>query len=364
MQETVEGAERTALGPSDVLDLPEWRRRESVARLDGLRERMAGRQIEAAYLNSRRTFAWLTVGGLNHVATATETGVAGLLVTRDAATVIAPTIEAERLREEEVLGLDLEVVAVDWWRPAGAAREAARLCGREPATDSSLEADLVELRSRLSPLDQHRMVQIGERATSAVCDALDRVVAGMTEADLAREVLCNLGGIRAPVVLVAADDRIARYRHPLPTDTPIRRRAMLVLVAERWGLHAAVTRFCELDPPGPDLERRFEAVAEVEAAMYEATRPGAKLGDVFEAARGAYARTGYADEWKLHHQGGTIGYQGRERIATPDDPTMIEAGMAFAWNPSITGVKTEDTFILGADGQRRIVTHRPAQARD
>jgi len=358
MQKTVVGTERTALSPDDLEDPSEWRRRESVARLEALRERMAGRQIEAAYLDSRRTFAWLTVGGLNHVAASTQTGEAGLLVTRDRAVVIAPTIEAQRLREEEVLGLDLEVVAVDWWRPAGAAKEAARLCGREPAPEPLLDADLVELRSRLSSLDHHRMTQVGEAATSAVCDALDRVVAGMTEANLARELMCRLDGIRAPVVLVAADDRIARYRHPLPTDTPIRHRVMLVLVAERWGLHAAVTRFRELDPLGSELEKRFAAVAHVQASMYEATRAGATLGDVFEAARGAYARAGYADEWTRHHQGGTIGYQGRERIAIPDDPTMIDAGMAFAWNPSITGVKVEDTFILGTDGQRRIVTQQ------
>ena len=40
----------------------------------------------------------------------------------------------------------------------------------------------------------------------------------------------------------------------------------------------------------------------------------------------------------------------RERIAYPDDPTPIELNQAFAWNPSVRGVKSEDTILLGADG--------------
>lgn len=36
--------------------------------------------------------------------------------------------------------------------------------------------------------------------------------------------------------------------------------------------------------------------------------------------------------------------------------TVIHAGTALAWNPSIAGVKVEDTTIVGADGTHRIVT--------
>jgi antitoxin VapB len=185
--------------------------------------------------------------------------------------------------------------------------------------------------------------------------ALAAVRPGVTEDDAVAELLRLLPGVRTPVVLAAADARIAGYRHPLPGATPIRTRVMLVLVAERWGLHVALTRIRELEAPSAELARRIEGVAAVQTAMHAATRPGATLGDVFAAARAAYADVGFPDEWRDHHQGGPIGYQARERIALPDDPTIIEPGMAFAWNPSIAGAKREDTTVI-ADGVARTVT--------
>jgi len=99
-----------------------------------------------------------------------------------------------------------------------------------------------------------------------------------------------------------------------------------LIVAERWGLHVAVTRFAELRPPDADLSARMAATEQVHAAMIEATRSGRTLGDVFAAAQAAYADVGHPDEWRLHHQGGIIGYQGRERIAVPGDPNRHPRG--------------------------------------
>jgi antitoxin VapB len=60
-----------------------------------------------------------------------------------------------------------------------------------------------------------------------------------------------------------------------------------------------------------------------------------------------YASTGFPDEWKLHHQGGSAGYMPREFTAAPASTQPILAGQVFAWNPSITGVKSEDTILVG-----------------
>jgi Xaa-Pro aminopeptidase len=98
-----------------------------------------------------------------------------------------------------------------------------------------------------------------------------------------------------------------------------------------------------------------EQAAGVLQAMIAATRPGATLGAVLEAASQAYEAAGLPGEWRNHHQGGTIGYGPRERVATPGDETRLEAGMALAWNPSVPGGKAEATLLLHDDGPETIL---------
>jgi Xaa-Pro aminopeptidase len=286
-----------------------------------------------------------------------------VLVTRDDVVVITENIEAARLADEELAGLDLAVAAVPWWEPGAIEAEAIRRLprGARPVGDHELESDLVAVRSVLSPFDRERLTTLGRNAQQAVDASLEAVRPGTTEDELVAELLGRLPGVRTPVVLAGADDRIAKYRHPLPGATPIRSRAMLVLVAERWGLHVALTRIRDLDAPSAEVARRTAAVASVQAAMHAATRSGATFGEVVAAARAAYAEAGFPAEWRDHHQGGSIGYQARERIAIPDDPTVIQPGMAFAWNPSIAGAKAEDTLVLD-DANAWIVTGAPAVA--
>lgn len=318
------------------------------ARLASLRALLDRRGENAGLLTTRRNFAWLTAGGVAHVLQSSEASIAGILVTRDEAVVITQNIETARLTDEELEGLGLEVVAVPWWEPGAIEAEAVRRvpAGHRPADDADLEPELSPIRSVLSAVDRERMADLGRIARDALDGTLATVQPGMTEDEVVADLLGRLPGVRAPVVLAAADARIARYRHPLPGATAIRTRVMLVLVAERFGLHVALTRFRELESPHRDLARRIEAVAAVQAAMHDATRPGVTMRDVVAAARSAYAVAGFPDEWRDHHQGGSIGYQARERVALPGDQTPIEPGMAFAWNPSIAGAKAEDTIVL------------------
>ena len=86
----------------------------------------------------------------------------------------------------------------------------------------------------------------------------------------------------------------------------------------------------------------------------EATHPGRTMADAFDDCRRFYAEAGFLEEWKLHYQGGTTGYASRQIIATPKSRQQIEIGQAFAWNPSITGAKAEETFILTKVGPKAI----------
>jgi Xaa-Pro dipeptidase len=325
-------------------------------RLEWLRAAAAARSAAGVLVRSRASFAWATLGGLNYVVAGSESGAVPLLVTGDGAWALAPVNEAARIADEETAGLPVEVRSVPWEVPGAAEAEASRIAGGRVLAEAELGDDLIARRSVLMPGEHEELRAIARDVSTALEATCGGVRPGITEAAAAGELAAALmaRGVRAPVLLAAADERIDRYRHPIPTDRPVVRRLMLVAVGERRGLHAAATRFVELERPSADMEARMAATQDVLDAMQAASRPGVTLGDVLDAARAAYDETGFGGEWRLHHQGGTIGYAPRERIATPGDRTELAAGMAVAWNPSITGTKLEATFLVARSGAEQL----------
>ena len=112
------------------------------------------------------------------------------------------------------------------------------------------------------------------------------------------------------------------------------------------GLVMAATRLVHFGKLPAELRRKSEATAQVDALVMAATRPGQTFAQVFGDLQNAYAAVGYPGEWQLHHQGGSIAYEPREFLAVPGCTEVVKAGMAFAWNPSITGTKSEDTLLV------------------
>ena len=222
------------------------------------------------------------------------------------------------------------------------------------------------MRYVLDPDALERYRHVGVDAAAAVAEAAESLEPGMSEHEAAANLAssCRRRGLFSPVLLAAADDRIARYRHPIPHgEETIERRAMLVVSAERGGLYANVTRLIHFAEPEKELKQRFEACEAILRRMREeATRPGRTLADAFEDCQRFYAEAGFSQEWKLHHQGGMTGYASREIIATQATPQEIRAGQAFAWNPSITGAKAEETFVLTEAGPE-VITRAPAAER-
>ena len=220
------------------------RRAEVEARIETVRRLLHERRAGGVMLSTRHNFSWLTRGGVNHVLVATQNGAVPLVVTASDVIALAPTNEADRIAEEELDGLPIEVRPVPWHDDAAGRRLAEAEAGGALLDDVDLEADLLMHRSRLGPVEHERMVVLGRLAVSAAETGLAAVTSGDTETDAvaAMTEMVARHEARAPVVLAAADARIHRYRHPLPAGAEVRRRLMLVLVVERWGLHAAVTR--------------------------------------------------------------------------------------------------------------------------
>ena len=342
---------------------------EAAEKLARLRERMRRRGARSAALCRTANFAWLTGGGRSFVAVTAEMGVAWLVVDERRVTVVANNIEAARLREEELAGLDWEVRSCDWWAPGGPARVALDLAG-DPAgvlADGAVpgamdgSADLLELRTTLGQAERIRAAEVG-RDTAAALEAACRACRpGETEFALVGRLAaeCYARGIEPVVHLAAADGRAALRRHPLPTDARVRQYALVAACGMRGGLVVSCTRLVHFGPPGDDLRRRWAACAAVDAAMISATRPGATAGQVFDVAERSYAAAGFAGEWRFHHQGGLAGYASREWRAEPGGRQIVGPAQLFAWNPSVAGTKSEDTILTG-EGAPRILTETGA----
>jgi Xaa-Pro aminopeptidase len=217
----------------------------------------------------------------------------------------------------------------------------------------NLADEIAHLRADLLPEEGQRFRVLGKLCGQAIDRAVRAVRPGQTEQQMAallEQEIQNLG-VQPVVVLIATDDRIFKYRHPLPAAAKkLERYAMLILCGRQRGLVASVTRLVHFGSMPKALRTKMEGTARVDAAFIAATRPGRTLGEVFQHAVDAYAAAGFPEEWHLHHQGGPAGYEPREYLGLPGGAQVVTAGQAYAWNPSITGTKSEDTILVGEQG--------------
>lgn len=341
----------------------EARGAETAVKWDRVRGYLDWKGLHGLFLVSRANFAWATGGGDDHVGLATEAGVATLFLARDRRCVITDNIEAPRLRAEEVLEPDWEFLEVPWHEPRARDRAVLDLAaGRPVESDLPLAdlpiagPDLAALRFSLLPEELERYRWLGREAAISLETAGRQVKPGDTESRIASAIAARIlpAQMEPVVLLVAADDRIDRFRHPIPTSRAVRERAMLVLCARRWGLIVAATRMLHFGPPPAELRRRMEAVRRVDAALIAATRPGARWGEILAQGIAAYGKEGFPEEWRLHHQGGPTGYAGRDFRVAESETRLVEPCQAFAWNPSIAGAKSEDTLVALPAGNENL----------
>jgi Xaa-Pro aminopeptidase len=129
---------------------------------------------------------------------------------------------------------------------------------------------------------------------------------------------------------------------------------MISVNARKWGLIVSLTRFIHFGKVSEELRKKYEANVFIDCTMMAHTRPGVPAREVLQKGINAYREKGYPEEWKLHHQGGSIGYTGRDYRTHFKTPDVIQENQAFTWNPSITGTKSEDTILSTSNGPEMI----------
>ncbi len=330
---------------------------EIAVKLNYLRDLASRHALNAILLQRVSSLAWATGGAAAFVNLARSDAEASLLVTHDQQYLITNNIESTRLQKEEGLASQPWSFYITPWyekeNAIGRLLKGLRLGvdGEYPG-GKDLSAEIARLRANLNPEEGQRFRALGQLCAQAMQAATQAVRPGQTEYEIAGLLAgeAERRGMQCIVNLIAADERIYNFRHPLPTDRKLKRYVMLVLCGRRSGLVCSLTRLIHFGKLPDELRHKADAVARVDATMIAATRPGFTLGHVFGCAQEVYAAVGYADEWKLHHQGGPAGYEPREFIATPDSSELVTTGQVYAWNPSITGCKSEDSVLIGGEG--------------
>jgi len=327
------------------------------SRLDAYLKR---EDLEAVWFARPNSFAWLT-GGDNVVDRADDIGKAAAGYDGEKVTVVTDNIEAPRVGDEEV-DADVTIEQFPWYESSLGSAVAA--VSPEPAAaDFDVPGfDRVDPTSLRQPLTDDQIEtceQLGTDVATSVETAAREASTSDTELVVATALRRELGGrgISTPVVLVGGGTRAPTYRHYTPKDEPLGEYALMSVTGERDGLFVSCTRTVAFDPPSW-LEDRTRDAMRVEATALAATRAvgraGGTAGDVFGAIRDAYADLGWEGEWQNHHQGGAAGFAGREWTATPGHDAAVELPMAYAWNPTVQGAKSEDTHLVTDDDVRHL----------
>lgn len=309
---------------------------------------------DSLLLTTHTALTWYLDGSRVHISLAGDP-IAALLVGRDGDHLVTFNNEAGRIAAEE-LPAGVSLHTVPWY---GNLHEAAAAVGPSagggagaPLGEAAVAAELRAARQPLLPGESARYARLGAELAGIMTDVLSTARPDTTEFELVSALAGRVVAAGAePLVLLCNGSSRSDFRHPLATHAPVGRRAMAVVCARRDGLVANITRWVRFDAATPG-ERDAEArIAAVEADIFDATVPGARLDGIFGEIKAAYVRHGFgAEQWEQHHQGGPAGYAGRDPRVTAAATDAVVLNQTFTWNPSGPGVKIEDTVQLTASG--------------
>ena len=327
-----------------------------------LNEVLSAENLGGVLLNAQHNFAWLTGGRSNSINLSSDNGACFLFVRRDGKKfVLANNIEMPRLLREEISADDFEPIEFAWEDEKSSGNfvfERAKLLlhqKSEIASDLLLNPNIRSIenlisRCRYSLTEQEvgEYRSLGQDSNKALREVFNSINPGETEIEIARKTKNQLSkhGINSVVTLVGADSRIENYRHPVPTANVWEKVLLIAICAKRDGLIANLSRIACSGKIPDELLKKTDATRRVLAKILENTKIGASGAELYETAKNAYAANGYADEIHKHHQGGACGYKTRDWVAHPKSGEIVQNNQAFAWNPTITGSKVEETFIV------------------
>ena len=326
---------------------------EKETKIERVRRYIKENGLSGILVSGVSNFSWLTGGKKNFVGLNTEKGVCSILITPDKSFLLTTNIEYPRIFEEEIS--DWEFIVKNWYKENELFEEVKKICkgkiGSDIPTNFTIPVKLEKLHFPLVDEEIDRYKEVGKLASESITEISKVIKPWMKETEIAGIVSQKLWekDIIPVVILVGADERIEKYRHPIPTEKKLDKRVLIAICGKRYGLIVSLTRIVNFGKLEESILRKHKSVCFVDTVFIDETRPDVKMSDIFKKAKSSYKETGFENEWQLHHQGGPTGYSTRYfRVTEETDEKVIEKS-SFAWNPSITGTKSEDTIIIEKD---------------
>ena len=280
--------------------------KEIEEKLSRIRKLMEEERLDAVLLTLTPNFFWVTGGKSGFVDKGTMDAAVKILVDKENAYVICNSSEQFRVMEEELVDGSFELISY-LWHEDESERLKPYLQGKRAGSDSGIYgtiniADKIQkLRYTLTAEEEKRMREIGLECAQILEESVKQIVPGETELEVAGNVTGKLmaKGYQVPVCLVASDDRMYKYRHPIPTEKMIEKYAMVAICGQKYGLTISMSRIISFEPLTQELQNRYDALLKIDATYILNTKAGVLSREILEKAYAVYEAEGYEKDLYL-----------------------------------------------------------------
>jgi Xaa-Pro aminopeptidase len=316
-------------------------------------------KCDSLIIMRRDNFAWLSCGGGAVVSHVVATSPVFLVVSPQKKYAVGYSMDLPRAMDEDLAGQGYEPILLPTFGKSVEEISLELATGRAAADDEldgavNLGDQVVKLHEPYTSEEMERYQAIGVESGEVLREVAEWVEPGMTE----RQVLAHMWGMylahgfEGNCMFVGSDERIRRYRHPVPSDKPVEKAILLAPAISKWGLHVLNSRTVYFGNPPEDIQRRHLAVSTMQAAMVASSRPGVRLSSLLDLCLELFETLGYPEERNNHVHGGPTGYRVSYPERCRDPEAKVRENMALAWYLTVAGAKSEELLLVDEQGTR------------